>query len=74
MTLPLPPKPLSAAQLARQNNLDKRNLAMRDAFYLRFTKQARPRIYTREGVIAALAQEYHLSMTTVERIVAPRVK
>ncbi len=71
------PTPLSTAQLARQANLEKRNLAIRDAFYKRFTIQPKVngvRIYTREGILAALALEYHLSMTTVERIVAPKAK
>ncbi len=72
MTASALPKPFSAAQLARTANLDKRNLAIRDAFYQRFTKQPRPRIYTREYILSQLAQEYHLSITTVERIVAPK--
>jgi hypothetical protein len=74
MTPPHPPKPPSSATLARQANLDKRNQAIRDAFYTRFTKQARPRIYTREYVLSQLAQEYHLSMATVERLVMPKGK
>ncbi len=68
------PKAPSAATLARQANLDKRNRAIRDAFYQRFTKQARPRLYTREYVLAQLAQEHHLSIATVERLVMPKMK
>lgn len=74
MTPQLPLKPVSAATLARAANLDKRNQAIRDAFYTRYTKQARPRLYTREYVVSQLAQEYHLSMKTVETIVANKQK
>ena len=55
--------------LTRQTNYDKRNQRIRDAYYKRFTLQPKPRIYTREGIIAQLAEEYCLSMATVEDII-----
>ena len=71
---PDPLKPPSAAALARQANLDKRNRKIRDAFYKRFTQQPRPRLYTREFVLSQLAEEHNLSMATVERLVMPKAK
>lgn len=66
---------MTPKQLARSERLERRNKQMQDAFYRRYTNQPRvdgAKIYTREGVIAALAQEYHLSMATVEKIVLPK--
>jgi hypothetical protein len=71
MTLVL--RPPTSSTLARQANLEKRNLAIREAFYKRFTMQVRPRIYTREYVLSQLAQEYHLSIATLERLVMLKV-
>ena len=68
-TLP-PPKP---ATLTRQANLERRNQALREAYFERYTKQKRPRIYTREYILAQLAQDYHLSIATVERLVLPKL-
>lgn len=54
--------------LTRQNNYDKRNQRIRDAFEQRYTKQPKPRIYTREYIISQLAEEFCLSMSTIENI------
>ena len=58
--------------LTRAERTERRNRKIQDAFYKRFTLQPRidgVKIYTREGVLAQLAHEFDLSMTTVERIV-----
>lgn len=54
--------------LTRQTNYDKRNRRIKDAFELRFTKQVKPRIYTRAYIISQLAEEFCLSMSTIEDI------
>ena len=55
--------------LTRQTNYDKRNRRIKEAFEKRFTRQARPRLYTREYVLAQLADEFCLSMATVEDLI-----
>lgn len=68
---------MTSKQLARADRLERRNKQMQDAFYKRYTNQPRvngARIYTREGVVAQLAEEYHLSMATVEKIVLPKTQ
>lgn len=54
--------------LTRQTNYDKRNRRLRDAYFTRFTQQPRPRIYTRTYILAQLAEDFCLSMATVEDI------
>lgn len=60
--------------LTRQNNLDKRNRRIKDAFEKRYTHLPRPRLYTREYVISQLADEFCLSMARVEDIIRIKVK
>lgn len=67
-TLPLP-TPSEKRQSKRAENLLKRNAKIREAFAEGYTRQPRPRKYTREYVIAQLAGEYFLSMDTIEDIV-----
>jgi hypothetical protein len=52
-----------------KSNKDKRNTKIRDEFRQRFTDAKRPRVYSREYVISQLAQEYYLSMATIEDII-----
>lgn len=60
------------AKLTRADRTQRRNQKIRDAFYARYTNQPRPKKYTREYVVSQLAEEYDLSMATVERIVLPK--
>jgi hypothetical protein len=57
-----------SAATTRQANTDKRNQKLRDAFYNRFTNQPRPKRFTREYIISQLAEEFNLSMGSVENI------
>lgn len=68
---PTPPSPIPAEKRATQRNskLLARNQKIRELFEARFTNQPKPRIYTREGVIAKLAEDFYLSMGTVENII-----
>ena len=55
--------------ITRQTNTQKRNERLRRAYAERYTHKPRPRIYTSEYVIAQLAEEYCLSLKTVEGII-----
>jgi hypothetical protein len=59
---------MTTRAFTRQTNYDKRNGRIKDAFEARFTKQPKPRIYTREYIISQLAEEFCLSMSTIENI------
>jgi hypothetical protein len=58
----------AATTTTRQQNIDRRNTQIRDAFKKRFTDQEKPKRYTREYIISQLAMEWCLSMGTVENI------
>jgi hypothetical protein len=74
MTPTLPtPTPAEKRQTKRAQNLAARNEKIREAFAERYTRQPRPRKYTREYIIAQIAGEYFLSMDTVEDIVYKQV-
>jgi hypothetical protein len=60
--------PAEKRQNKRAQNLAARNEKIREAFAERYTRQPRPRKYTREYIIAQLAGEYFLAMDTVEDI------
>jgi hypothetical protein len=59
---------ITSSVLTRATNTDKRNQRIKDAFYTRYTKQARPRKHTREFVVSELAEEFCLSPATVAGI------
>jgi len=63
-----------AAALTRATNTEKRNRKIIDAFYTRYTKQPRPKLYTREYIIDQLANEHNLSTGTVENILYKNTK
>ncbi|MDO7877362.1 hypothetical protein Q5H93_21655 [Hymenobacter sp. ASUV-10] len=63
-----------AGALTRQANTENRNRKIRNAFYDRYTNKPRPRQFSREYVISQLAEEYNLSMTTVENILYKQEK
>ena len=60
--------PAQKRQTKRAQNLAARNEKIREAFAERYTRQPRPRKYTREYIIAQIACEYFLAMDTVEDI------
>ena len=55
--------------LTRKTNSEKRNSRIRDLFRARYTEALRPRKYTREYIISQIAEEFYLSMQTVEDII-----
>ena len=55
--------------LTRHTNTAKRHARIRAAFCERYTCAPRPRKFSREYVLAQLAEEFCLSMATVENIV-----
>lgn len=61
--------PASLRQTKRAENLEKRNAKIREAFADGYTRQPRPRKYTREFIIAQIAAEFYLSMDRVEDII-----
>jgi hypothetical protein len=73
---PTPPSPTPAEkrQTKRAQNLLARNAKIREGFAEGYTRQPRPRKYTREYIIAQLAGEYFLSMDRVEDIIYEKVK
>ena len=60
--------------LTRQTNTAKRHERIRAAFRERYTSQPRPRKWSREYVVAQLAEEFCLSGKTVEDIIWTKVK
>ena len=56
------------SQLTRSDRTARRNQRIRDAFYNRYTLQPRPRLHTREYVVAQLGEEFCLSTQTIEDI------
>lgn len=52
----------------RQQNRMRRNERIRQAFRLRYTLAARPRKFSREYVLAQLADDFCLSVATIEDI------
>ncbi|MDF7813626.1 hypothetical protein [Hymenobacter sp. YC55] len=57
-----------------KSNKENRNTKIREEFHRRYTEAKRPRMYSREYVISQLAQEYYLSMATIEDIVYSKVE
>ncbi|MBO2009191.1 hypothetical protein [Hymenobacter negativus] len=57
------------AARTRKTNTQKRHDRIRQAFRERYTNKPRPRLYSREYVISQLADEFCLSMATVEGII-----
>ncbi|TGE23517.1 hypothetical protein [Hymenobacter metallicola] len=55
--------------LARKTNREKRNARIRAQFRKRYTDAPRPRKYSREYILAQLAEEFCLSMHTIEDII-----
>jgi AraC-like DNA-binding protein len=53
----------------RQQNRLRRNDRIRQAFRQRYTDAARPRKFSREYVLAQLADDFCLSVATIEDIV-----
>ncbi|AHJ98951.1 hypothetical protein [Hymenobacter swuensis] len=60
---------MSPRAKTRQTNKEKRDNRIRAQFRKRYTDQPRPRMYSREYVISQLAEEFCLSMHTVEDII-----
>ena len=60
--------------LTRQTNTQKRHERIQAAFRERYTSKPRPRLYSREYVVAQLAEEFCLSIKTVEDIIWTKVK
>lgn len=57
--------------LTRQSNYDKRNARIKAGFEKRYIHQPKvngARIYTRAYIISELAEEFCLSMSTIENI------
>ncbi|TGE23543.1 hypothetical protein [Hymenobacter metallicola] len=54
--------------LTRQTNKNKRNERIRAAFQRRYTEAPRPRKFSREYIIAELADEFFLATSTLENI------
>ncbi|HEX8350418.1 MAG TPA: hypothetical protein VF598_10690 [Hymenobacter sp.] len=62
------------AAVTRQTNTQKRHARIRAAFRDRYTNKPRPRLYSREYIISQLAEEYCLSMATIESIIWTKAK
>jgi hypothetical protein len=62
------PTPAEKRQAKRAANLAARNEKIREAFAERYTRQPRPRKVTREAIVKHLAEEFFLSIETVENI------
>ena len=58
----------AAATLTRLANLDTRNRNIREAFYQRYTRVPRERKPDRDRVVAQLAEEFFLSVKTVDKL------
>jgi hypothetical protein len=67
------PTPIEKRLSKRAQNLQARNTKIRGEFAERYTRQPRPRKYTREYVISQLALDYFLSMDTVEDIIYQKI-
>jgi len=65
---------MNTAATVRLANLDTRNRKIREAFYQRYTRVSRERKPDRELVLAQRAEEYCLSVATVEGILWTRGK
>lgn len=62
------PFPSDNATAIRLSNLEKRNRKLRDTFYKRYTNKPRLQKPSREYVVQQLADEYFLSVKTVDRL------
>ena len=60
--------------LTRVSNTQKRHARIRLAFRERYTTKPRPRVHSREYVVAQLADEFALSPATIENIIWTKVK
>lgn len=65
--------PLKLMTVRQQNRL-RRNERIRQAFQQRYTQAPRPRKFSREYVLAQLADEFCLSVATIEDILYAKVK
>lgn len=65
--------PAEKRQTKRAEKLKARNSKIREEFAEGYTKQPRPRKFTREYVIALIADKHYLSMATVEDIIYKQV-
>ncbi len=63
------PMPHPDPRATRQANTAKRNAKIRAAYAEQYTRAPRPRKFSREYVVAQLAETYCLSMATIEGIV-----
>jgi hypothetical protein len=70
--LPHSPSPVLPAMTTRQLNRQRRNERIRLAFRQRYLDTPRPRKFSREYVLAVLADEFCLSVSTIEDIVYTR--
>lgn len=52
----------------REQNTQKRHERIRDEFHKRYTDAPRPRKFSKEYVVAQLADEFNYSMRTIENI------
>lgn len=60
--------PMSPSTLVRQANTEKRNQRLRDAFYQRYTNVPRATRPDRDWVVAQVAEDFFLSVKTVEQL------
>ena len=56
-----------------QANKQKRNDKIKEEFRKRYTDAPRPRLHSREYVVAQIAEERYLSIATVEGIIYEKV-
>lgn len=67
--------PLHAVRVTTlKTNREKRNAKIKEEFRKRYTDAARPRMYSREYVLAQIADEKDLSIATVEDIIYAKAK
>lgn len=57
----------------RQKNRLRRNERIRQSFRQRYTEVPRPRKYSREYILAQIADEYCLAVATIEDIIYAKV-
>jgi hypothetical protein len=56
-------------QKERTKRVARKHAKIRELYDKRFTNQPRPRKYTKEYIIACLAEEFYLSMRQIENII-----
>lgn len=55
--------------LTRKSNTEKKYHRIREQYRTRWSEAPRPRKYSREYIIACLAEEFYLSLQTIEDII-----